>query len=150
MKRVICLLMTGLMTALSLAACGGPATYQDGTYAAEFREYDSYGYKDFLRVTVKDGAVTEVVYNAHDANGALKTDDADYASRMASVQDTNPERYTADLQNQLLQAQSIEDVAVIAGATWSSECFSVLFTALEESMYGGSSGLVLVDNVPER
>ncbi len=153
MKRVASLFVVFVFAStllFGLAACGGPAAYQDGVYSAEFKDFDSYGYKDYLRVTVAGGAITQVEYDALNAGGGRKTEDADYASRMSSVQDTSPPRYTADLQNQLLLSQKIEDVAVIAGATWSSECFSVLFTALEESMYGGSSGLVLVDNVPER
>ncbi len=142
---IACLLFVGL-----LAACGGSKVYQDGEYRAEFAKFDSYGYKDYLTLTVEDGSITKVEYNARDAEGLLRTEDEKYAQEMEAVRETYPELYTTNLINQLLEKQDIEKVDMIAGATYSSDSFKALFTALEENMQEGNTELLLVENVPTK
>ncbi len=50
--------------------------------------------------------------------------------------------------NQLLEKQGLDGVDVIAGATYSSDCFKALFAALEENMVNGVTDQVYVENVP--
>lgn len=136
----------------AFTGCGGSAkkTYHDGVYTARFKNYDSYGYKDFVRVEVKDGVVTHIDFNGINELGELKTDDKDYESQMTSVRDTNPKRYTADLINQMLDKENINEVDDVAGATWSSACFKKLYSELEQRMVAGDTTLLEVDNVPEK
>lgn len=150
MLRKISAAFTVLACVLVLAGCGGEKVYQDGIYSAQFKEYDSYGYKDFLTVTVKDGAVTEMVYNGISEDGTLRTDDSKLQNDMESTQGTYPKKYTSDLVNQFLEAQDIKGVDAVAGASWSSESFKTLFKELEDSIYKGDTALVEVDNVPEK
>lgn len=123
----------------------------DGTYTAEFKDYDAYGYKDFITVEVENGLVVKVQFDGKNAEGALKTGDEKYQNDMEKTQETAPKRYTADLSNQLLEKGDIAQVDDIAGATWSSECFKALYNALlQANMATGDTATLLVDNVPEK
>lgn len=139
-----------IICTFALTGCSSDKTYQDGIYTAQFREYDSYGYKDFLTLTVQDGVVTEMVYDAVNEQGAMRTDDQKIQQDMSAVRDTYPKKYTADLVNQYLEKQDIGEVATIAGASWSSESFKTLFLALEPQMEKGDTTLLSIDNVPEK
>lgn len=147
MRKVGALLLASLAFLLLLPSCAQEQYFQDGDYAAEFAEYDSRGYKDYLRVTVKDNAVISVEYDAVDVSGIKKSQDADYEADMRAVQDTYPEKYSADLVNQYLEAQKISGVDALAGATYSSNAFIALFTELEKSMLNGDTEPVIVPNV---
>lgn len=150
MQRFIAILAAAALMVLALTGCNtqAPKVYQDGTYTAEFAQYDSYGYKDFVKATVKGGAVIEVVYDGKDEAGMLKTEDTKYEADMKALQDTYPLKYSADLENQYMQTQDIDQVDALANATYSSDSFRALFTALEQRMQDGDTTLVVVENVP--
>lgn len=154
MRKIGAMILASMLLVWGMTGCGGQqqaTELVDGTYTAEFKEYDSYGYKDYVRVTVEGGVVTQVEYNGVNADGDLKTADEKYQSDMEKTQDTYPARYTADLANQLLEKGTIDQVDDIAGATWSSECFKALYKALAaDNMVTGSTETLLVDNVPEK
>lgn len=138
-------------TAFVLAGCGEEEkTYSDGVYSAEFVDFDSYGYKDFMRVTVTDGVVVELLYDGLNPEGGLKSEDEKYQADMEAVQQTYPKKYTSDLVNQYLENHDIGKVDTVAGATYSSDSFRALFTAIEESMVAGSTDPLVVENVPVR
>ncbi len=149
MRRIAVFLMVCFVCVLGMAGCAGEAQYRDGTYMVEFRDFDGYGYKDFMRATVEGGEIVQLEYNATNSDGTLRTEDADYEERMSLVQDTYPARYTGDLVNQYMSSGSIDEVDTVAGATWSSECFRALFEALEVQIQAGDTSVVQVDNVPE-
>ncbi|MGD9559819.1 MAG: FMN-binding protein [Oscillospiraceae bacterium] len=146
----LCKTLLVLLCIVTLAACNAPPTYQDGTYSAEFKDFDSYGYKEYMIVTVSGGEITDLVYNAVNEEGVLRTQDEKYQQNMESVVDTYPEKYTGDLINQFMDEQDISRVDIIAGATWSSESFKALFIALEAHMTSGDTTALRVDNVPEK
>ncbi len=154
MQRCLAACAAFMFLAFGLCACGAQekdVQWVDGTYTAEFKEYDSYGYKDYLVLTVQDGGITAVEYDGKNAEGTLKTAEEKYGADMEKTQGTSPVRYTADLGNQLVEKGLIDQVDDIAGATWSSECFKALFNALaENSLPSGDTSLLLVDNVPEK
>lgn len=129
-------------------SCASEPFYQDGEYTAEFADYDARGYKDFIHVTVKDRAVVEIDFDAKNADGALKSEDENYAEDMEKVQSTYPQKYAADLSNQYLDTQEAAKVDAVAGATYSSDCFKALFAALEKNMLKGDTDTLVVDNVP--
>lgn len=149
MKRFLGVAVAVLLL-FSLFGCAQSHSYQDGIYSAEFRDFDSRGYKDYLKVTVSGGKVTDIVFDGVDAEGNLKSQDADYKSTMEELQGTYPEKYATDLENQYLDMSDIEKVDAVAGATYSSESFIALFHALEKSMESGDSKLVVIDNIVER
>lgn len=141
--------LASLLSTLMLAGCGS-TSYKDGVYRAEFQNYDSRGYKDFMEITVENAAVTEIVFNAVTEDGTLKTDDEKYQKDMETVQGTYPARYSQDLVNQYLETHNISDVDTIAGATYSSDSFTALFKALESSMASGDTATVVVENIIEK
>ena len=69
MKKIIAFVLSAV-TALSMAGCSsadltsGKIKLQDGTYRAEFSDYDEFGWKDFVEVTVSECQLYEVVYDA--------------------------------------------------------------------------------------
>lgn len=148
MRKLGMFLLAALTLVLLLAGCAQEQYFHDGTYTAEFEDFDGRGYKDYIRVTVKDKVVTSIEYDAVNEEGALKSADEKYASDMQKVQDTYPDKYTADLINQYMEAQSISGVDALAGATYSSDAFTALFTELEKSMLSGDTETVTVANIP--
>lgn len=150
MQRFAKALLAVVCCVAVLAGCKPDTVYADGRYTAEFQDYDSYGYKDYMRVTVEDGAITALEYNAVNAEGLLRTQDEKYRQNMESVNETYPEKYTADLVNQFMESQDISKLDAVAGATWSSDSFKALFTALQASMAAGDTSTQLVENVPEK
>lgn len=150
MQRKGAVLLFILICLSLLGGCGKQESkvFVDGTYTAEFENFDSYGYKDFIEVSVKDGVVTDVRYDGKAEDGALKTADEKYESDMQALNDTYPSKYTADLENQYLEKQNIDGVDALAGATYSSDSFKALFTALEVQMQAGDTTPLVVENVP--
>lgn len=145
------------MICLGLAGCGAsgtPSTYVDGTYTAEFREfdtaYDPVGYKDYLRVVVKDGVISEMEYDAVNPSGERRSQSEEYEAAMLKVSETMPRRYSADLVNQFLEEGGLSEVDDIAGATWSSASFKALFTALEANLISGDTNTLVIDNIPAK
>ncbi len=151
MKRFFTVLSLFLVLSLLLFGCGDSTTvqtFQDGTYYAEYENFDSYGYKDYIEVVVQDGVVTTIVFNGINAEGNLKTEDLTYENDMQVLHETYPRKYTQDLVNQYLAVQNISDVDTVAGATYSSNSFTALFTALQPYMVTGNTEPIIIENIP--
>jgi major membrane immunogen (membrane-anchored lipoprotein) len=58
---VVCLLICALL--LGMAGCSS-AQYRDGVYAAQLDEFASSGWKDTLELTIENGEVTKVNWDA--------------------------------------------------------------------------------------
>ena len=146
MKRFAASFLTILLLFLSLSGCNSTssATFLDGTYRAETSAQDTWGYRPYLIVTVQDGDVTEIEYDAVAEDGTLKSKDAALQSEMESVQGTYPDRYNSDLENQYMEHQNIENVELVAGATESSHAFKALFEALIPHMRAGDTTTLIV------
>ena len=149
MKRIGAAALVGLLLLFAFAAagCDTQKAYVDGFYRAEFADFDSYGYKDFLEITIEGGRVVAVTFNGVNAEGGLKSEDVAYQENMEKIQGTNPSKYSADVINQYLEQLDIEKVDIVAGATYSTNCFKALFFALEKNMVAGNQTLVVVENV---
>lgn len=100
--------------------------YDDGVYKVEGDAFDEYGWKPFLELTIKDDQITNVVYDAKNEAGNLKTADAEYKKNMEAKTGTYPEKYSKELMQQLLDKQVISQVDTITGATQSSDKFTEL------------------------
>ena len=134
-----------LVLALSLlAGCG--TSYQDGLYHAEFKDYDSHGWKEYVDVQVADNKVTVLTFDGVNADGAKKSEDEDYRASMEPVKGTYPEKFYADITNQYLESGNLKDVTTVAGATVSTDNFKLLMSALEANMKNGNTDTVVVDS----
>ena len=150
MKKIVTGFLVAFFMCGLLAACGKSVpVYVDGEYSASFDGYDARGYRDFVKVTVADGKVTGVVFDAEDKDGNLRSQDEKYREEMEKVQETYPEKYAADLVNQYLEAQEVKGVDALAGATLATDHFTALMTALEENMVKGDTTPVVLEAPPE-
>lgn len=146
MKRLAVVVLAGMLCVSLFCACSSSpsSSYQDGVYRAEYAEFDAYGYKQYLEVTVEGGVVTAMDYDAVTQTGSKKNDDEDYRAAMEVVQGTYPEKFSSDLVNQYLNTQNINEVDAVAGATEASDSFVELFNALEPSMRAGTAETVVI------
>ncbi len=151
MRNIVAGIMVAFFMFGLFAGCGESApVYVDGEYSASFDGYDARGYKDFVKVTVADGKVTGVVFDAEDKDGNLRSQDQKYREEMEKVQETYPEKYAADLVNQYLEAQEVKGVDALAGATLATDHFTALMTALEKSMVKGDTTPIVLETPPEQ
>jgi major membrane immunogen (membrane-anchored lipoprotein) len=143
MKRLASVLLAALLCFGILAACGDKQkVYSDGIYRAEYTEPDTWGYRDFVVVTVRGGVVEDLMFDAVNDSGALRSEDTAYREDMEELQGTYPKKYSQDLVIQYLEQQDVEQIDVIANATESSNKFIALFAALEPQMRVGNTEIV--------
>ena len=93
MKRIFAMLLSLLMTAALLTACGGQAGLQDGYYTAQMSQF-SHGWKEYITILVKGGSIISVEYNAENASGFIKSWDNAYMQNMLHSNGTYPNEYT--------------------------------------------------------
>ena len=146
MKKLSLLLVFALVAALLFTSCsGGDIEIQDGTYRAEYADYDQHGYKDYVVITFEDGAVASIEADGVAEDGSLKSASAEYREKMESVQGTYPEKYYKDLINQYLENPSADSIDIVAGATSTSNSFITLLKALEKNVRTGDTKTVVVN-----
>lgn len=144
MKKT-CLTLFALLAALAFTGCGS-TKYQDGSYRAEAADYDQHGWKEFLDITVKDGKIAAVDFDAlHQDDMRRKSEDMDYqkAYREAGL-GTDPADYCIRLEDSLLERQKAAQVDAVAGATTSSEHFRQMAEALQKAMEAGNTQTIYV------
>ncbi len=131
--------------ALEKAAAGDPAKariplYTHGTYKVSADAFDNKGWKPFAEVTIANDQITAVTFDYTDQNGGLKTANADYKAQQLAFNGTYPEKYTGELEQQLISKQVISKVDAITGATDSSTDFETLVQyALDDMAEIGNS-----------
>ena len=148
MKKLITFILMAVCL-LGLTACS-EATFtnlQDGTYRAEYKNFDVYGWKDYIEVTVEDGEIASLVFDAVNMeDGTLKSEDESYKNQMEPIVGTYPAKYNADLINQFLESGKISAVDIVAGATQSTGSFKTLLTNIVPNIKAGDTTVVLVDD----
>lgn len=151
-KKIFALTCAALLAASALAGCNNnTAKMQDGTYRAEMKE-GSHGWKDYVELTVRNGKIETVVYDAVNDDGQKKTQDEDYKKSMmegnknADLPETYPADFTKKLADSLIEKQDVAKVDAVAGATTSSKDFKTLVEALKDHMSKGDTDTVVVDN----
>ena len=102
MKRIFVILVSLLLTASLLTACGNQTGLQDGYYTAQVSEF-SHGWKEYITILVKGGSIVSVEYNAENASGFIKSWDTAYMQTMRQGVGTYPNEYTRYYANQLLE-----------------------------------------------
>lgn len=144
MKRILVLLLSLLLTASLLTACGSQAGLQDGYYTAQVSEF-SHGWKEYITILVKDGSIISVEYNAENASGFIKSWDNAYMQTMLHTNGTYPNEYTRYYAGQLLEGQGEGAIDAITGASSSHGTFQLLAEAVLEQARKGDSSIVVVD-----
>ena len=144
MKRILVLLLSLLLTASLLTACGSQAGLQDGYYTAQVSEF-SHGWKEYITILVKDGSIISVEYNAENASGFIKSWDNAYMQTMLHSNGTYPNEYTRNYASQFLEGQGTGEVNAITGATSSHGSFQKLSAAVLDQARKGDSSVVFVD-----
>lgn len=146
-----------VLVCLELAGCAGEpqssmaqeerGPYTDGTYTVRMPEYDQDGWREYGTVTVTNGYIAEVDYDALNETGGKKSQDSSYRDEMAVGNAVNdlpaayPEQAYADLITAFQIAQyNPERVDTVAGATVSSQNFKRVMAALMEQVKKGSPG----------
>ncbi|MGB8454826.1 MAG: FMN-binding protein [Anaerocolumna sp.] len=148
-------LTTGGDTATATSSGTAPAVWTDGVYEAEEAEFDDQGYKDKVTLTIQDGKMTDVIWDAYNANGELKSVlSADGIYEMPDSNLTWQEQALA-ITDFLIQNQSADTITMdgegktdaITGVTISvkdfitlvKECLAKAVTAQDQPSVGSPS-----------
>ena len=144
MRRIFTTLLSLLLAAALLAACGSRSELQDGYYTAQASAF-SHGWKEYVTILVKGGSIISVEYNAENASGFIKSWDNAYMQNMLHSNGTYPNEYTRYYAGQLLSGQGEAPIDAITGATSSYGSFQKLAAAVLEQARKGDSSIVFVD-----
>lgn len=149
MRKLMGVILAFAMTMALFVGCSNASTLKDGKYRAEFKEA-SHGWKEYVEITVKDGKIAEVDFDAISDDGKKKTDDPTYKDAMVNAgANTWPEAFYPDYEQQLIDKQDVNKVDAIAGATHSADNLKKLVTALTKNMKSGKTETVIVENSAE-
>lgn len=142
MKKFAAVAMS-LALMLALAGCGGGI--KDGTYTAK-ASAASHGWTDYLKVTYKGGAITDVDFDSEDASGNLKSKATDDTYPMTPP----PREWIPKLEANIKAAASSDKIEAVAGASNSSKTAKLLMAAVEKQAKAGKTDVVLVDLPAEK
>ena len=142
MKRFIAVLLVVLATACLMTGCS--SGMKDGTYKAQFKDYDDHGWTDYVSITVKDGKITDVDYDSMNADGTKKSEDQAYRESMEPVSKTYPAKFYKELEDQLSEKQDPKKVDAVTGATNSSNDFKILAVEAIKAAKAGTTDAVEV------
>ncbi|MBR1663210.1 MAG: FMN-binding protein [Ruminococcus sp.] len=128
MKKTIAL-MTALLGVTAVFTSCGSVSYKDGTYEGRSADFineeegdeagNGYG---IVKLTIKDGKITECEYNTYELDGTLK--DENYGKENGEIK--NKDFYSkaqrarsacAEYAKALVEKGSVDDVDAISGAT---------------------------------
>ncbi|QAT40407.1 FMN-binding protein [Clostridium sp. JN-9] len=120
--------------------------YKDGTYKAEYKDFDSHGWKEQFEVVIKDGSIASSKFDAVNKDGKLKTQDAGYEESMKKVTKIGPVEYSDMLSKVLPEKQNIgEAPATLTGATESLADFKSLAASALDNAAQGKTETALLD-----
>jgi len=119
-------------------------TMQDGSYTAQMRDY-SFGWKEYVTITVKNGEIVYTEYNAENSSGFIKSWDNAYMNNMKPVSGTYPNEYTRYYAAQLTGKKEAPDIDIMTGATNSGGNFQKLSKAVVEQAVKGDFSIVQVE-----
>ncbi len=136
-----------LAFALIFGGCGAKeqtAGMQDGSYTAQMAEY-SFGWKEYVTITVKNGEIVTTEFNAENASGFIKSWDNAYMNNMRPVSGTYPNEYTRYYAAQLTGQTEAPEIETLTGATSSGVNFRLLTQAVVEQALKGDSTVAIVE-----
>lgn len=117
---------------------------KDGYYTAETSEFE-HGWKEYLRIQVKDGNIVSAEFNAKNESGFIKAWDNAYMKNMESLQGTYPNKYTREYVQQLIDEQENIEVDTVTGASTSGANFTKLVEAVLQQAKKGDSQTFVVE-----
>ena len=152
MKKIISLALTAVFAMGTFTGCSeaqlSSTTLTDGTYRAEFKDFDENGWKDFVEVTIVDGQLDEVVFDSIKENSdKLKSEDESYKTEMEQMVGTYPAKYNKDLINQFIESGKVTGVDIVAGATESTGNFKTLIVEAMVNAAAGNTEVEIVENL---
>ena len=152
MKKIISFALTAVFAMGAFTGCSeaqlASATLTDGTYRAEFKDFDANGWKDYVEVTIVDGQLDEVIFDSVDESGEkLKSQDESYKAEMEQMVGTYPAKYNKDLINQFIQSGKVTSVDIVAGATESTGKFKTLIIEAMTNAAAGNTEVEIVENL---
>ena len=125
-------------------ASANSKTLKNGYYIAEMKDFDSYGWKEFVSIYVNNGHIITVEYNAKNVSGFIKSWDPAYMREMNAVDNTYPNKYTREYAFALLNFQDTDRIDVVSGATHSYHTFILLASEVIEQARTGNKQIALV------
>ena len=140
-RHIAILTLYALMLLALLTACGGSASYADGTYTGTSSVYEGdedgsgagYG---VATVTIQGSAITACSFETYEPDGTLKGEDygkqnGEIANRDFYNKAQRAVQASAQYGDKLVAAGSLKDVDAISGATIS---FSEFQEAVEDAL----------------
>ena len=152
MKKIISLALTAVFAMGAFTGCSesqvSSVSLVDGTYRAEFKDFDTNGWKDYVEVSVVEGQLNEVVFDSVAEDGVkLKSEDESYKVEMEQMVGTYPAKYNKDLINQFIQSGKVTSVDIVAGATESTGNFKTLVIEAMKNAATGDTEVEIVENL---
>ncbi len=145
MKRKLLFLIPVFLLILPvITSCNGFNSMKDGYYTAETAEY-SHGWKEYLRIQVKNDTIVSAEFNAKNKSGFIKAWDNTYMKNMMSEQGTYPNKYTREYVQQIIEGQEDVEVDTVSGASHSGNNFAKLAEAVLECARNGNSETVVIE-----
>ena len=152
MKKIISLALTAVFAMGAFTGCSesqvSSVSLVDGTYRAEFKDFDTNGWKDYVEVSIVEGQLNEVVFDSVAEDGVkLKSEDESYKVEMEQMVGTYPAKYNKDLINQFIQSGKVTSVDIVAGATESTGNFKTLVIEAMKNAATGDTEVEIVENL---
>lgn len=114
--------------------------YKDGVYSV-IADKGTFGWKPFTEITIKNGKVSEIVFDRVNKNGNLASKDNGYNNSMKKKVGTNPAEYSVNIPKNFLSAnQNLDNMDAVTGATDSLIEFKVMTKFLLEKATKGETG----------
>ncbi len=144
--RKVFMLLVGFSALVLFNSCGNDddeKTYIDGTYAAQYANYDEHGWKAFISITIAGDKITACNFDyIQEGTNELKSTSAYYKEQM----DPDPEVWLVEYANKLIAKQNIDKVDAVTGATHSLTDFTALATAALTAAKKGETAVQIVEN----
>ena len=123
------------------------APLQDGEYSLKELNPDAHGWSVLINMTVEDGKITAVDWDYVNTEGTLKSEDEGYQEAMSDKVGIGPKEFTPQLANALVEAQSVNGIEVVSGATSSTYTFKMYAAQLIHAAQNGDQTPIEIDNI---
>lgn len=122
---------------MSFAVLGA---YKDGVYYVA-ADKPTFGWKPFTQVTVKDGKISDIIFDRLNKKGELASKNSGYNKGMKKSVGTNPSEYSVNMPKNFFETnQNFDKMDGFAGATDSLREFKIMTKFLLEKAEKGETG----------
>lgn len=142
-KKVISLLFSVVLIVGMLVGCNSKKM-KDGTYNAEYNNFDVYGWKGQVSITVSQGKISNATFDYINEAGVRKSQDTEYENKMKSVSGIGPAEYSVQYANALVEKQVPKDVDVITGASYAINDLQALANSAIKNAKEGNTETAIV------